>query len=78
MTIFDPTPHIAPPPPVPGAAQLIDANGGRHGALIVAEAERAGLSLSLACALVEQESSFRNVFGHDGVRNPIPKGGAAA
>ena len=55
-------------------AQTIDDNGGRHGALIVAEAQRAGLALALACALVEQESSFRNVFGHDAVKNPIPKG----
>ena len=30
--------------------------------------------MPLACALVEQESSFRNVFGHDPVHNPIPKG----
>jgi hypothetical protein len=74
MTIFDPTPQSAPPPPVPGPAGLIDANGGRHGALIVAEAARAGVSISLACALVEQESSFRNVFGHDAVPNPTPKG----
>ena len=63
MTIIDSSP-----------AEAIDANGGRHGALIVEEAERAGVSLPLACALVEQESSFRNVFGHDAVRNPIRKG----
>ena len=55
-------------------AQAINDNGGRHGVRIVAEAKRAGLPLPLACALVEQESSFRNVFGHDAVRNPIPKG----
>jgi hypothetical protein len=55
-------------------AQTIDDNGGRHGALIVAEAQRAGIPIPLACALVEQESSFRNVFGHDAVQNPIPKG----
>lgn len=55
-------------------AELIDGNGGRHGKLIVAEAKRAGLPLALACALVEQESSFRNVFGHDAVANPIAKG----
>ena len=57
-------------------AELIDGNGGRHGAQIVAEAKRAGLPLALACALVEQESGFRNVFGHDAVANPAPKGGA--
>jgi hypothetical protein len=57
-------------------ADLINTNDGRHGALIVAEAKRAGVPLPLACALVEQESSFRNVFGHDAVANPIPKGSA--
>lgn len=41
---------------------------------IVLEARRAGLPVSLACALVEQESGFANVFGHDAVRNPV-KGG---
>jgi hypothetical protein len=53
---------------------IIDASGGRYGRLITAEARRARLPLALACALVEQESSFRNVFGHDDVPNPIPKG----
>jgi hypothetical protein len=71
MTITDPSPLAAA---VGGAAQAIDVNGGRHGARIVAEAKRAGLPLPLACALVEQESSFRNVFGHDAVQNPIAKG----
>lgn len=55
-------------------AQAINEGGGRYGRLIVAAAKRAGLSVPLACALVEQESSFRNVFGHDAVANPI-KGG---
>lgn len=32
------------------------------------------IPLSYALALVEKESGFRNVFGHDAVRNPI-KGG---
>ena len=71
MTIIDTSPRAAGG----GAAQAIDDNGGRHGARIVVEAKRAGLPLPLACALVEQESSFRNVFGHDGVQNPITKGG---
>jgi len=79
MTVLDRTPPGAAglsPPRRPGLAHAIDANGGRYGRTIVAEARRARLPLPLACALVEQESSFRNVFGHDGVRNPIPKGGA--
>lgn len=41
----------------------------RHGAnyslRIVREARRAGIPISLGFALVEQESGFRNVFGHD-------------
>jgi hypothetical protein len=55
-------------------AQTINTEGGRYGRLIVAAAKRAGVPVPLACAVVEQESSFRNVFGHDGVANPI-KGG---
>lgn len=41
----------------------------RHGAnyslRIVREARRAGIPISLGFALVEKESGFRNVFGHD-------------
>lgn len=41
----------------------------RHGAnyalAIVEEARRAGIPVSLGFALIEQESGFRNVFGHD-------------
>lgn len=41
----------------------------RHGAnyslRIVWEARRAGIPISLGFALVEQESGFKNVFGHD-------------
>jgi hypothetical protein len=41
----------------------------RHGAnyslRIVREARRAGIPVSLGFALIEQESGFRNVFGHD-------------
>jgi hypothetical protein len=56
---------------MPTTAQAINEGGGRYGRLIIAAANRAGLPLPLACALVEQESSFRNVFGNDGVANPI-------
>ena len=81
MTVLDRTapPGAAGPPPPRrrgGQGRRIDANGGRFGSVIVAEARRARLALPLACALVEQESSFRNVFGHDRVRNPIAKGAA--
>ena len=34
-----------------------------------------GLPLSYALALVEKESGFQNVYGHDHVRNPAQKGG---
>jgi hypothetical protein len=41
----------------------------RHGAnyslRIILEARRAGIPISLAFALIEQESNFRNVFGSD-------------
>lgn len=41
----------------------------RHGAnyslRIVREARRAGIPISLGFALIEQESNFANVFGHD-------------
>lgn len=34
-------------------------------------ARHAGVQLSVACAVLEHESGFRNVYGHDPVRNPI-------
>ena len=44
------------------------------------EARRVGLPVALACAVLEKETGFRNVFGHDAVRNPIksPPGGLLA
>ena len=44
------------------------------------EARRAGLPVALACAVLEKETGFRNVFGHDAVRNPVksPPGGLLA
>jgi hypothetical protein len=44
---------------------------------LVKAAREAKLPLADACALIETESGFRNVFGHDAVRNPIksPPGG---
>lgn len=44
--------------------KIINAHG-RYGAGIYDEAKRAGIGLALACALVEQESGFRNIFGGD-------------
>src|SRR5204862_7794581 len=61
-------------------AQAIRAHGGRFEAAVVREARRAGLPVALACAVLEKETGFRNVFGHDAVRNPIksPPGGLLA
>ena len=39
--------------------------GANYSLRIVLEARRAGIPVSLAFALVEQESNFKNVFGHD-------------
>ena len=45
--------------------------GARYEDAIVREAKRSGLPVSLICAVLEVETGFRNVFGHDNVRNPI-------
>ena len=44
--------------------------GARHTLAILAEARRAGIAPSLALALVQRESDFRNRFGGDPVRPP--------
>ena len=54
-----------------GVAAAIRAHGGRYEDDIVREAQRFRVPASLVCAVIEVESSFRNVFGHDTVRNPI-------
>ena len=60
------------PTPAGGRVEaIIRAHGGRYADHIVAEARRSGLSVALVCAVVEQESGFANVFGHDRVRNPV-------
>lgn len=48
-----------------GAGAIIDRHLGGNGQVIVAEARDSGLDLALACALVEQESGGRNIFGCD-------------
>lgn len=40
-------------------------HGARYSLRIVLEARRAGIPISLGFALVEAETGFRNVFGHD-------------
>ena len=61
-------------------ARAIRAHGGRFEAVVVREARRVRLPIALACAIVEKETGFRNVFGHDAVRNPVksPPGGLLA
>src|SRR4051794_35266680 len=44
---------------------IIDERLNGQGRVIVEEARRAGLDLAVACALVEQESGGRNIFGCD-------------
>jgi hypothetical protein len=41
---------------------------------IILEARAAGIPISLAFALVEKESGFRSIYGHDPVKNRAPKG----
>ena len=54
-----------------GLAAVIRAHGGHYEDIIIAEARRSKVPVSLVCAVIEAESSFTNVFGHDPVRNPI-------
>ena len=61
-------------------ARAIRSCGGRYETIVAREARRAGLPVALACAVLEKETGFRNVFGHDAVRNPVksPPGGLLA
>src|SRR3954447_4399326 len=73
--------HAKPPEPDPEPAPQPDADarleaalrkaGARYEVEIVRESKRSGLPVSLICAVLEVETGFRNVFGHDDVRNPI-------
>lgn len=50
----------------------INAQGGNGlGTRIAAEAHAHNIPVSVLCAFIEQESEFKNVFGHDGT-NSIP------
>jgi murein DD-endopeptidase MepM/ murein hydrolase activator NlpD len=69
-----PKPEPKPKPEPDGDARLEAAlrkAGARYEAEIVRESKRSGLPPSLICAVLEVETGFRNVFGHDNVRNPI-------
>jgi len=46
-------------------ARKAKARGANYSLRIVLEARRADIPISLAFALIEQESGFSNVFGHD-------------
>ena len=48
--------------------EMVRGAGFSFGPVIVAEARREGVQLALALALVDQESTFRNIFGCDGKR----------
>src|SRR3954470_17190461 len=51
--------------------------GGNYGTRIAMEADRQGIPVSVLLAVIEQESDFSNVFGHDrkkdGSTSGIPK-----
>jgi murein DD-endopeptidase MepM/ murein hydrolase activator NlpD len=64
----------APPAPPQGDTQLaaaLRAAGARYEDAIVRESRRQGVPVSLICAVMEVETGFQNVFGHDKVPNPI-------
>ena len=65
------TPGVAEGPPAHGLAAAIHAHGGRYGRIIVSEARRSGVPVALVCAVIEKETHFTNVFGHDAVDNPV-------
>jgi hypothetical protein len=52
-----------------GAA--IRRNGGRYEDHILAASREFSVPVALICAVLERETHFTNVFGHDAVRNPI-------
>ena len=65
------------PHPASGLEAAIRAHGGRYEDVIVREAHAQSVPVSLVCAVLQMESGFRNVFGHDKVANPVrsPAGG---
>ena len=75
----DPPPTSQTPPGQDADDALVDAM--RSGGIVnpnltLEEAKIADLPIALACALLEQESGGgHNVYGHDPVANPAPKGG---
>jgi hypothetical protein len=79
-TLRHPHPHAhAHPHPHPhlDLPTVIRHGGGRFEQQIVHGARLSKLPVALVCAVIEQETGFRNVFGHDRVANPVksPAGG---
>jgi len=71
-----PKPDPTPGKPAPGSLQArIRKHGGHYEDIIVREAKRHGLEVSLVCAVMEHESAFRNIYGRDPVPNPIKSPG---
>ena len=58
--------------PAGSARAAIRKHGGRYEDVIVREARRHGLALSLVCAVIETESGFRNIYGRDNGARPNP------
>lgn len=46
-------------------ARTAKKHGANYSLRIIQQARKSGIPISLAFALIEQESGFRNVFGHD-------------
>jgi hypothetical protein len=44
---------------------LINRHGGNYGLRLAMEAEAQNVPISVVCAVCEQETGFRNLFGHD-------------
>ena len=75
-----PVPEPPKPEPKPRTRSLnrkatssprLRAAGARYEDAIIREARRHGVPVSLVCAILEVETGFQNVFGHDAVRNPV-------
>ena len=66
-----PKPEPKPEPQHDHLKAALKAAGARYEDAIVREAKRHNVPVSLVCAVLEVETGFRNVFGHDKVANPI-------
>jgi tellurite resistance protein len=58
-------------------AAAIRRNNGRYETAIIRASRKTKIPVAVLCAMVQHETGFRNVFGHDPVRNPVksPPGG---